>query len=75
MKSFWRSCRKNTKKIPRFIKLLKYQIHITDLEKKEPGATCIETWNYNTNRNNMQENSFRKVYWIQHGFGVERDSL
>ena len=32
-------------------------------------------WNYNTNRNNMWENSFTKVYWIWHGFEVEHDLL
>ena len=31
----------------------------------------VEPWNYNTNRNNMWENSFIKIYWIQHGFEVE----
>ena len=32
----------------------------------------IYTWNYNSNRNNMQENSFP---WIRHDFEVEHDSL
>ena len=32
-------------------------------------------WNYNTNRNNMEENSFKKVYRIRYGFEEERDSL
>ena len=32
-------------------------------------------WNYSTNRSNMYENSFIKVYWIRHGFEVVRDSL
>ena len=32
-------------------------------------------WNYNTNRNNMQENLFKKVYWIRQGSEVECDSL
>ena len=34
----------------------------------------VEPWNYNTNGNNL-ENSFIEVYWIRHGFDVERDSV
>ena len=30
---------------------------------------------YNTNRNNMKENSFIKVYWIRHRFEADHDSL
>ena len=36
---------------------------------------CVYPWNYNTNRNNMSENSSIKVYSIRHGFEVEHDSL
>ena len=35
----------------------------------------FRTWNSNTNRNNICENSFIKIYWIRYGFEVERDSL
>ena len=33
------------------------------------------SWNYNTNRNNMQWNSFIKVCWIWHEFEVECNLL
>ena len=33
------------------------------------------SWNYNTSKNNMLENSFIKVYWIGDGFEVEHDFL
>ena len=35
----------------------------------------IIPWDYNTNRNNMQENSFITVFSIRHGFEVECGSL
>ena len=34
----------------------------------------ISRSDYNANRNNMQQNSFIKVYWIRYGFEVARDS-
>ena len=35
----------------------------------------VTAWNSNTNRNEMQENSFINVYWIRHGVEIQRDSL
>ena len=35
----------------------------------------IKAWNSNTNRNEMQQNSFIKVYWTRHGLEIDRDSL
>ena len=37
----------------------------------ERDGLLEKLWNYNTNRNNMYENSFVKVYWILHDFEVE----
>ena len=54
------------KKIIKIVSLLKY------------GIVGVSYWNHGaiiTNRNNMKENSFIKVYWILHGLEVERDSL
>ena len=42
---------------------------------------CTQPWNYNTNRNNMYENLFIKVflqksfYWLRHTFEVSRAQL
>ena len=38
-------------------------------------AASLQSWNYNTNRNNISENFFIKVYWIRHDFEEEHDSL
>ena len=35
----------------------------------------VELWNYNTNRENMSENFFIKVYWVQISYEVENGSL
>ena len=35
----------------------------------------MKPWNYNTNRNNISEIPFIKVYWIRYTFEAERYSL
>ena len=38
-------------------------------------AASLQSWNYNTNRNNISENFFIQLYWIRHDFEEERDWL
>ena len=39
------------------------------------ASVSVSAWNYKTNKINIWENSFIKVYWIWYSFEVESDSL
>ena len=48
--------------------------NLSFLRRRNRQQYCLITWNNIMNRNNMQEKSFIKVYYVWHGFVLEHDS-